>query len=102
MMTAGLASYLQFPYGPVHSVIPFLLLGHYLLSGRYVCLLLYCIGIGVDDMFVIVSSWQSSKPPRPQDDGRYSFIARYSAKCLGAVVRMSVIHFELFIIFSMM
>ena len=27
MVAAGLASYLQFSYGPVHSVIPFLLLG---------------------------------------------------------------------------
>ena len=43
-------------------------------------------------MFVIVSSWQSSKPPRPQDGGKYSFIARYTAKCLGAVVCMSVIY----------
>lgn len=43
-------------------------------------------GIGVDDMFVIVSSWQSSKPPKLQSDSRYSFIARYTAKCLGAVV----------------
>ena len=27
--TTGLASYLKFPYGPVHSVIPILLLGNY-------------------------------------------------------------------------
>ena len=44
------------------------------------------IGIGVDDMFVIVSSWQSSKPPKLHNDAGYSFVARYSAKCLGAVV----------------
>ena len=58
----------------------------------YASTIYYCIGIGVDDMFVIVSSWQSSKPPRPQDGGKYSFIARYTAKCLGAVVCMSVIY----------
>lgn len=31
MATGGLASYLNLPYGPVHSVIPFLLLGNYVL-----------------------------------------------------------------------
>ena len=28
LVTAGLASYMQLPYGPVHSIIPFLLLGY--------------------------------------------------------------------------
>lgn len=46
------------------------------------------IGIGVDDMFVIVSSWQSSKPPKAQSNSRFSFIARYTAKSLGAVVSL--------------
>ena len=31
VVTTGLASYMQLPYGPVHSIIPFLLLGYYTL-----------------------------------------------------------------------
>ena len=45
------------------------------------------VGIGVDDMFVIVSSWQNSKPPKVDSSSGYTYAARYSAKCLGAVVR---------------
>lgn len=41
----------------------------------------------MDDMFVIVSSWQSSKPPKLESTSKYTYAARYSAKCLGAVVR---------------
>ena len=40
----------------------------------------------MDDMFVIVSSWQTNKPPKLQSSSEYSYVARYSAKCLGAVV----------------
>lgn len=54
-----------------------ILFGHHYLSST---------GIGVDDMFVIVSSWQTSKPPKVLSTSKYSYIARYSAKCLGAVV----------------
>lgn len=37
----GLCSYLGIPYGPVHTSLPFLLMG-----------------LGIDDMFVIMASWQ--------------------------------------------
>ena len=40
----------------------------------------------MDDMFVIVSSWQSSEPPKVESTSKYTYAARYSAKCLGAVV----------------
>ena len=41
-------------------------------------------------MFVIVSSWQTSKPPKVQSTSKYSYVARYTAKCLGAVVSVCV------------
>lgn len=37
----GLCSYLGISYGPVHTSLPFLLMG-----------------LGIDDMFVIMASWQ--------------------------------------------
>jgi predicted RND superfamily exporter protein len=66
LMAAGLASALQMEYGPIHATIPFLLLG-----------------IGVDDMFVIVSSWQSCPPPKSH--GKKSIVGALSAKALKAV-----------------
>ena len=41
----GLSSALGFPYTPVHIVLPFL-----------------CLGIGIDDMFVIVQCWKNLRP----------------------------------------
>merc|ERR1719341_262191 len=38
--SVGLASLLGFPYTPMHAVLPFI-----------------CLGIGIDDMFVIVTSY---------------------------------------------
>ena len=43
----------------------------------------------MDDMFVIVSSWQTNKPPKLESASGHSYVARYSAKCLGAVVCVS-------------
>ena len=42
LVSYGLCSVIGLPFGPMHNVIPFLLLG-----------------IGIDDMFVIVQSWDT-------------------------------------------
>lgn len=57
LSSCGLCSILGIPYGPVHTSLPFLLLG-----------------IGVDDMFVILSCWNALPPsdkvlPIPQRMG---------------------------------
>lgn len=70
---------------PLCHTIPVTRLLHVVMSAGDLCM--FFVGIGVDDMFVIVSSWQSSKPPKVESNSKYSFIARYTAKCLGAVVR---------------
>ena len=41
-------------------------------------------------MFVIAASWQNSKPPKVESSSKYTYVARYSAKCLGAVVRVNI------------
>ena len=40
VISMGISSLLGFPYTPMHGVLPFI-----------------CLGIGIDDMFVIVSSY---------------------------------------------
>ena len=57
LSATGLCSLFGVPYGPVHTSLPFLLLG-----------------IGVDDMFVILSCWNALQPsernlPIPQRMG---------------------------------
>lgn len=48
----GLCSFLGIPYGPVQTSLPFLLMG-----------------LGVDDMFVMMASWQKvqREHPSPRD-----------------------------------
>lgn len=45
VMAVGLCSLVGIPYGPVHTSLPFLMLG-----------------LGVDDMFVIASCWSNLLP----------------------------------------
>merc|ERR1719283_107188 len=42
VVSVGLASILGFPYTPMHAILPFL-----------------CLGIGIDDMFVIMQCWKN-------------------------------------------
>ena len=42
LVSFGICSAFEVPFGPVHSILPFLLLG-----------------IGIDDMFVIVQCWNN-------------------------------------------
>ena len=42
LLSVGLASFLGFPYTPMHGLLPFI-----------------CLGIGIDDMFVIMQCWQN-------------------------------------------
>ena len=46
--SVGLASILGFPYTPMHAILPFL-----------------CLGIGIDDMFVITQCWNNLKASKP-------------------------------------
>lgn len=55
----GLCSAVGLPYSPVHSILPLLMLG-----------------LGVDDMFVIVQSWHNLKP---QARPKYPFF--YKCAC---------------------
>ena len=49
--SVGLASILGFPYTPMHAILPFI-----------------CLGIGIDDMFVIMQCWENvGKDPTNKD-----------------------------------
>merc|ERR1719350_1972121 len=49
--SVGLASILGFPYTPMHAILPFI-----------------CLGIGIDDMFVIMQCWENvSRNPQSKD-----------------------------------
>lgn len=49
----GLCSYFGISYGPVHTSLPFLLMG-----------------LGIDDMFVIMASWQKVQREHPSPHDR--------------------------------
>jgi hypothetical protein len=50
LISIGLASLLGFPYNPMHAILPFI-----------------CLGIGIDDMFVIMQCWGNvGRDPRHQ------------------------------------
>jgi len=48
----GITSWLGFPYTPMHAVLPFI-----------------CLGIGIDDMFVILQCWGNAKEEVEEDSG---------------------------------
>ena len=49
--SVGLASLLGFPYTPMHAILPFI-----------------CLGIGIDDMFVVMQCWENvAREPRAKE-----------------------------------
>ena len=47
LIALGVSSVMGYPYTPMHSMLPFL-----------------CLGIGIDDMFVIVQCWNNLRVRR--------------------------------------
>ena len=62
VVSMGLSSLLGFPYTPMHAVLPFI-----------------CLGIGIDDMFVIVTSY-------------YNVVSRGEAATLGDKIGQTMRH----------
>ena len=62
VVSMGLSSLLGFPYTPMHAVLPFI-----------------CLGIGIDDMFVIVTSY-------------YNVVTRGEAATLGDKIGQTMRH----------